>query len=376
MPLPNTGAISLSDIQTEFGGSNPISLNEYYKGGAYVSNNDTAPNVPTSGQISVSNFYGAAKVNSPSTVEYLVVGGGGPGMGSASFREFWYPGKLGPIYIYNWIQGAGGGAGGYRTATGLAVSAGTTYPVTVGAGGAGGSWLNPPGFSSNAPSSTFSNITSTGGGTGGFSNNNGSPYNAWYGGPGGSGGGGAAIYQDQAGIPVVTRGLGGTGTSGQGTNGAEGSASGEASGGGGGSANAGSGINGGNGTASSITGTSVTRGGGGGGGTANSTTGGTGGSGGGANGIGANNNNNVTLTSPSGSANTGGGGGGAVSPRYQFYFGAAGLYNTGGAGGSGIVVIRYPNSFSAASTTTGSPTFTDSGGYKVYVFNGSGSIRW
>lgn len=36
MALQNSGAISLADIQTEFGGSNPISLGEYYKGGAYV----------------------------------------------------------------------------------------------------------------------------------------------------------------------------------------------------------------------------------------------------------------------------------------------------------------------------------------------------
>jgi hypothetical protein len=57
------GAVSLSAIQTEFSGSNPISLSEYYKGGAYVSSTDTAPNVPASGQISLSNFWGSAKVN-------------------------------------------------------------------------------------------------------------------------------------------------------------------------------------------------------------------------------------------------------------------------------------------------------------------------
>lgn len=36
MALQSSGAISLSNIQTEFGGSNPISLSEYYKGGTYV----------------------------------------------------------------------------------------------------------------------------------------------------------------------------------------------------------------------------------------------------------------------------------------------------------------------------------------------------
>jgi hypothetical protein len=48
-------------IQAEFGGANPISLSEYYKGGAYVTATDIAPNVPGSGAISLSNFHGAAK---------------------------------------------------------------------------------------------------------------------------------------------------------------------------------------------------------------------------------------------------------------------------------------------------------------------------
>lgn len=57
MALQSSGAISLSDIQTEFGGSNPISLSEYYRGGSYVTSNNT--NVPTSGEISVNQFYNA-----------------------------------------------------------------------------------------------------------------------------------------------------------------------------------------------------------------------------------------------------------------------------------------------------------------------------
>ena len=61
MTLPASGTIALTQIQTEFGGSNPIGLNEYYKGGSYVTVNDYAPNVPASGAISMSNFYGAKK---------------------------------------------------------------------------------------------------------------------------------------------------------------------------------------------------------------------------------------------------------------------------------------------------------------------------
>lgn len=59
MPLPSSGLISLADIQTEFGGVNPIGINEYYRNGGLVSSNNT--NVPTSGTISLANFYGARK---------------------------------------------------------------------------------------------------------------------------------------------------------------------------------------------------------------------------------------------------------------------------------------------------------------------------
>lgn len=59
MALPPSGPLSLSQIQGEFGGSNPISLSEYYRGGGFVTNNNTS--VPTSGTISISNFYGTVR---------------------------------------------------------------------------------------------------------------------------------------------------------------------------------------------------------------------------------------------------------------------------------------------------------------------------
>ena len=59
MALQSSGAISLNDIQTEFGGTNPISMSEYYRGGAYVTDNNTG--VPTSGAININGFYGGTK---------------------------------------------------------------------------------------------------------------------------------------------------------------------------------------------------------------------------------------------------------------------------------------------------------------------------
>lgn len=58
MALQESGAISLSDIQTEFGGSNPISISEYYRDAGYVYD----PDIQTSGTISLSDFYGAQAV--------------------------------------------------------------------------------------------------------------------------------------------------------------------------------------------------------------------------------------------------------------------------------------------------------------------------
>ena len=60
MTLPGSGALSFSQIQGEFGGSNPISLSEYYRGGPIVPNHGNTSNIPTSGAISVSNFYGTS----------------------------------------------------------------------------------------------------------------------------------------------------------------------------------------------------------------------------------------------------------------------------------------------------------------------------
>lgn len=60
MVLTSTGFIRFSDVQNEFGGTNPISISEYYRGGANVANTVTGiPSAP--GTISMSQFRGKAK---------------------------------------------------------------------------------------------------------------------------------------------------------------------------------------------------------------------------------------------------------------------------------------------------------------------------
>ena len=61
MVLQSSGTISLANIQTEFGGANPIGLNEYYLNGAYTTGTGAA-GIPTSGTISLNNFYSKSKV--------------------------------------------------------------------------------------------------------------------------------------------------------------------------------------------------------------------------------------------------------------------------------------------------------------------------
>lgn len=55
--IPSSGAISLSDFATEFGGTAPHSMSEYYRDGGNVPSNNT--NVPTSGLFRFSNMRGA-----------------------------------------------------------------------------------------------------------------------------------------------------------------------------------------------------------------------------------------------------------------------------------------------------------------------------
>jgi hypothetical protein len=245
------------------------------------------------------------------TVDYLVVAGGGSG-GSRSGSGSTFAG--------------GGGAGGYRFSNGTAsgcYSAGpaplgasalpvtaTAYPITIGAGGAA---KTSPGGNGNVGSpSIFSTITSTGGGGG--SGDGDTPTGLSGGSGGGGSGGGGGATGGSGNTPPVAPPQGNPGFN---------STSSSTAGGGGGAGTGGPGcgpVNAGNGLASSINATSTTRAGGGG---AVTGSGGTGGGGAGA--------PCGPGTGVAGGTNAGsGGGGGGLS-------GSGG----GGAGGSGIVIIRY-----------------------------------
>ena len=61
MALQGTGLITLEDVADEFDDAGPHSLSEFYRGGAEVPEATENANVPTSGEISLSDFYGATK---------------------------------------------------------------------------------------------------------------------------------------------------------------------------------------------------------------------------------------------------------------------------------------------------------------------------
>ena len=304
--------------------------------------------VATGGTIKTCGNFKTHIFTSPGTFE--VTNGGGPS-GSNTVDYFVVAGGGGGSRGEGPDGGGGAGAGGFRVSNsvgcvpaptmsplispaGLPVSV-TSYPVTVGAGGAGAS--GSPGSGAKGSDSTFagsSTITSTGGGFGEF----GSPP-----GPGGSGGGshqGAGgsgndpSVSPAQGEPGGSSGPNPDGSSPQTPNGGGGGGAAAAGGGGstpkGGDGGAGSfvaeafigGCAPSFGTPGPVSSTRYFAGGGGGG--PSPSRGGQSGSSGGAGGGGG----NPASSAQSGTTNTGGGGAGNEG-------------FTGGSGGSGIVMIRY-----------------------------------
>lgn len=268
------------------------------------------------------------------TGDFLVVGGGG---------------GAGYITYY----GGGGGGGGVRTSYGstsgggssaesdITFNGGTTYTITVGAGGSagGGSTAGTNGGDSSISGSGLTTITALGGGRGGYHNG---PYDAT---TGGSGGGGS--------------GDGGSGTA---VNGASGTANQGYAGGNGDYTGGGNGLAGGGG------------GGAGGAGTSTSTGSGAGGAGG----------PGLQVSITGSAVYYGAGGGGGRGFYGSATYGADGTGWTGNsntgdggsvnsnAGLSGVVILRVPTT-NYSGNTTGSPTVTTSGSDTIIKFTASGS---
>jgi len=321
-------------------------------------------------QDAIQGWTGDNIASESAVVNYLVIAGGGGGPSG--------------------YQAGGGGAGGYRASynneasggggsseNSIDVNIGTSYTVTVGAGGAGGPALNAitsGSYPGNGSNSVFATVTSIGGGAGASywngtgNNNDGDGGNK--GRDGGSGGG--------TGLRQMNALAGGSGTTNQGYAGGGIDAvyqSPYGGGGGGGAGAVGTTItsstllgHGGNGVSSTITGSAVTRAGGGGGGCYDGTNIANGGSGGGGAGgkLRISASNTTATAATAGSVNTGGGAGGE------------GINNTAGkAGGSGIVILRYPNTrtITIGSGLTG--TTATVGSDKVTTFTeGTGNIQF
>ena len=201
MTLPAFGSsISFSQLQTEFGGTNPISLSEYYRtateyGTPVSSDRYGSPAgtgwvlIPSSTAISIGNFFSSTALSAAATVGFAsnttqtqisyttpgsasrvirvaaMGGGGGGGGGSSRNVNYWQHGG-----------GGGGGSGELRYAT-MTVNPSTVVYCYVGAGGTAGGARDGP-YSAGSS-----------GGAGGYSGVLNTAQNAWhvlsYGGAGG-----------------------------------------------------------------------------------------------------------------------------------------------------------------------------------------------
>lgn len=275
--------------------------------------------------------------------DYLVVGGGGGGGDR---------------------HGAGGGAGEYTAAEAESVVEGNVYNITIGSGGAKGSYgegddslrapvTSPSGTGGPGGHSTLScaaqslAITAYGGGGGGtygvpISNSN----PAQRGSGGGGGGSGLAGASGVGNGGFVSSGGGGSNPGG---------------GGGGGAGGAGSNAtNSSGGAGKQWLDGNYYAGGGGGGSQSSGTTTNVGGVGGG--GIGG---WGILGTESDGTPNTGSGAGGTRSSGN----------GVGGLGGTGVVILRTTEPLPGG-TTTGTCVTSSAGGYTYYKFTSDGTITW
>lgn len=390
MPLASSGTISLSQVQTEFGGTNPISMSEYFTN-AVSGFTSGISGLPSSGTtVSLSVFRGKAKTQLPIPTEIVVAGTTSttigtnercivfPYSGSGTTKDYTFT-TTENLLCDILIVGGGGGGGNYGGGGGggdviqksnVLLNSGT-LSISVGTGGAGG--VNPYNKGANGTTSSITSLglfAAGGGGGGGYNQTPattptaGSVVSDNYSSGGGGGGGAGGLVPNN----------GETGNSVSGNGGSSGSQN-KGGGGGGASGNgenatvSGAG-NGGAGVSTSISGIVTNYGGGGGGGTWSGGTFGIGVDGGGNGAVEGSGVNPVSGTRGGG----GGGGGGSTN--------TGGIINMNGAsGGSGIVILRYrksppkliPTEIVIAGTT--STTIGTTERYIVFPYSGSGTTK-
>jgi hypothetical protein len=164
MTLPSSGPISIQSIATEFSRVLSVPLESYYAGAGIVTNptsNATGVSVPTSGAISIFNFYGVSAftpfsntitatglttitIPAGATTALIEVWGGGAGGGQGTGTGCTAK------------SGGGGGSGAYsKLSVSVAGHAGQTIKCNVGIAGA----ASAAGGQSNVQSGTFTTTT-------------------------------------------------------------------------------------------------------------------------------------------------------------------------------------------------------------------------
>ena len=111
MALPSGPPMGFGEVQAEFGGASPpANLRAYLKGSGYVETTDHAPNVPTSGTLQLSNFYGAFKNSLYVTITPSAVAGigdGTPGFVQSDTAEVTYGGFHSASATIGWSKLSG-----------------------------------------------------------------------------------------------------------------------------------------------------------------------------------------------------------------------------------------------------------------------------
>ena len=166
MPCPSSGEIKISDLVTEFGGTAPHALSEYYRNAGLVPGNNT--DIPESGEIKLTNCYSAVNEiqhthsdgdthadygtifgsNWASTVPKRVIVPSGVTVGGTSTHAMNLPTGMGGTIVFDItgnVYGAGGAANGGNggnaincvQTTGVTINLNSGGNIKAGGGGGG-----------------------------------------------------------------------------------------------------------------------------------------------------------------------------------------------------------------------------------------------